>query len=73
MTIQNYIDPHSKLTRHLNQVKDFPPYLLNDQLLMYGDFAEVDPRNWKAKNLLDVFLFEEFIVFTMNKEYNDIR
>ncbi|KAL5261218.1 hypothetical protein ACHWQZ_G007056 [Mnemiopsis leidyi] len=63
-----------KTASHLYQeVKDFPPYLKNDQLLMHGDVDEVDPRNYESKNLLDVFLFDEFIVFTISDEYKDIH
>ena len=46
---------------------------MNDQLLMHGDVDEVDPRNYESKNVLDVFLFDEFIVFTICDEYKDIQ
>ena len=55
------------------QVEDFPIYLKDDHLLMHGDVAEVDPRNWESKNLMYVFLFEEFIVFTICNEYKEIQ
>ncbi|XP_063694436.1 uncharacterized protein LOC134826097 isoform X2 [Bolinopsis microptera] len=63
-----------KTASHLYQeVKNFPSFLMNDQLLMHGDVDEVDPRNYESKNVLDVFLFDEFIVFTICDEYKDIH
>ena len=56
----------------LIQVKDFPP-LKDDHLLMHSTVNEIDPKSWKCKSAMDVFLFEEYLVFVTLKEKDEIK
>jgi len=59
-------------TELYKDVKDFPP-LKDDHLLMHSTVNEIDPRSWKCKSAMDVFLFEEYLVFVTRKEKDEIK